>query len=110
MPARAATEDELAVYHTRDYIAGVRAHVDGGPMKGEWGEIESDTPLSRGSFDAALYAAGGAMNAVRSVKNGEGRNAYALPRPPGHHAVSNRAMGFFIFYNVAGAAHHSPNV
>src|SRR2546427_4816749 len=37
--ARAATEDELAMYHTREYIAGVRAHVEGGPMKGDWGEI-----------------------------------------------------------------------
>src|SRR5713226_9805862 len=78
IPAHAASEDELAVYHTRDYIAGIRAHVEGGPMKGEWGEIESDTPLSRGSFDAALYAAGGAMNAVQAVMNGEARNVYAL--------------------------------
>src|SRR5437667_6793966 len=69
IPARAATEDELAVYHTREYIAGVRAHVEGGPMKGSWGEIESDTPLSSGSFDAAIYAAGGAINAVQAVMN-----------------------------------------
>ncbi len=108
--ARPATENELTVYHTRNYIGGVRAHVEGGPVKGDWGEIESDTPLSRGSFDAALYAAGGAMNAVRSVMNGEVRNAYALLRPPGHHAVSNRAMGFCIFNNVAVAAHYARNV
>src|SRR5205809_7182547 len=44
--ARAATEEELAVYHTREFIAGVRAHVEGGPIKGDWGENESDTPLS----------------------------------------------------------------
>jgi len=108
--ARPATKNELTVYHTRNYIGGVRAHVEGGPVKGDWGEIESDTPLSRGSFDAALYAAGGAMNAVRSVMNGEVRNAYALLRPPGHHAVSNRAMGFCVFNNVAVAAHYARNV
>src|SRR5215472_488068 len=107
IPARAASEDELAVFHTREYIAGVRAHVEGGPMKGDWGEIESDTPLSRGSYDAAVYAAGGAINAVKSVMDGEVRNVYALLRPPGHHATSNRAMGFCIFNNAVIAAHYA---
>jgi acetoin utilization deacetylase AcuC-like enzyme len=110
IPARAATEDELAAYHTREYIAGVRAHVEGGPLKGDWGEIESDTPLSRGSFEAAIFAAGGAMNAVQAVMNREIRNAYALLRPPGHHALSNRAMGFCIFNNAVIAAHFARNV
>ena len=110
IPARAANEDELAVFHTPEYIAGVRAHVDGGPMKGVWGEIESDTPLSRRSFEAAIFAAGGAMNAVQSVMNGEVRNAYALLRPPGHHALSNRAMGFCIFNNAVIAAHYARSV
>src|SRR5579863_4539040 len=62
LPARAATEDELAVYHPREYIAGIRALADGGPRHGDWGEVEFDTPLSVGSFEAALYAAGGAIN------------------------------------------------
>jgi acetoin utilization deacetylase AcuC-like enzyme len=110
IPARAATEEELATYHTREYIAGVRAHVEGGPVKGDWGEIEIDTPLSRGSFDAAIFAAGGAMNAVQAVINGEVRNAYALLRPPGHHALSNRAMGFCIFNNAVIAAHYARDV
>lgn len=92
--ARAATDDELASYHTREFISGVRAHVEGGPIRGDWGEIDNDTPLSHGSFDAAVFAAGGGMNAVHAVMNGEVRNAYALLRPPGHHALSNRAMGF----------------
>ena len=110
IPARAATEDEFAAYHTREYIAGVRAHVEGGPTKGDWGEIEMDTPLSRGSFDAARFAVGGAMNAVHAVMEGEVRNAYALLRPPGHHALSNRAMGFCIFNNAVIAAHYARNV
>jgi acetoin utilization deacetylase AcuC-like enzyme len=107
IPARAATVEELAVFHTHEYIAGVRAHVEGGLMKGDWGEIESDTPLSRGSFDAAVYAAGGAINAVKSVMDGEVRNVYALLRPPGHHAMSNRAMGFCIFNNAVIAANYA---
>jgi acetoin utilization deacetylase AcuC-like enzyme len=104
---RAASDDELAVYHTRAYIDGVRSHVQGGPMQGVWGEIESDTPLSAGSFEAAICAAGGAMNGVQAIMQGEVRNAYALLRPPGHHAVSNRAMGFCIFNNAVVAAHYA---
>src|SRR5213080_1170455 len=105
--ARAADEEELAVYHTREFIAGVRKHVQGGPMKGDWGEIESDTPLSQGSFDAAIFAAGGAMDAVQAVMSGQVQNAYALLRPPGHHAMSSRAMGFCIFNNAVIAAHYA---
>ena len=105
--ARSATEDELTVYHTREYIAGVRAHVAGGPAHGAWGEIESDTPLSAGSFEAAVYAAGGAMNAVQAVMESRVRNAYALLRPPGHHAMSNRGMGFCVFNNAVIAAHYA---
>ena len=108
--ARAASEDELAVYHTREYIEGVRSHVQGGPMQGEWGGIESDTPLSVGSFEAAIYAAGGAMNGVQAIMQGEVRNAYALLRPPGHHAISNRAMGFCIFNNAVVAAEYARRV
>lgn len=105
--ARAASEDELAVYHTRAYIEGVRSHVQGGPAQGAWGEIEDDTPLSAGSFEAAVYAAGGAMNGVQAIMQGEVRNAYALLRPPGHHAMSNRAMGFCVFNNAVVAAHYA---
>ena len=108
--ARAASEDELTVYHTREYIAGIREHTEqNGPRKGAWGESEIDTPLSRGSYEAALYAAGGAMNAVGSVLQGNVRNAYALLRPPGHHAMKNRAMGFCVFGNAAVAAHYARN-
>ena len=108
--ARAATEDELAVYHTHGYIEGVRALTDGGPQKGGWGEVEFDTPLSAGSFEAALFAAGGAINAVDAVLRGVVHNAYALLRPPGHHAMSNRAMGFCIFNNAVVAAHYARRI
>jgi acetoin utilization deacetylase AcuC-like enzyme len=109
--ARPASEDELALYHTREYIAAIRALCEGiGSAQGAWGEVEFDAPLSRGSFEAALYAVGGAMNAVSAVMNGEVRNAYALLRPPGHHATKNQAMGFCIFGNAALAAHHARKV
>src|SRR5207248_7201586 len=99
------------VYHTHEYIVGIRAISEGaGPLKGPWGEVEIDTPLSSASFEAALYAAGGAMNAVSTVMNGEVRNAYALLRPPGHHARKNRAMGFCIFANAVIAARYARKI
>src|SRR5258708_5233710 len=63
IPARAASENELAVYHTREYIAAMQACAAGGPRQGTWGDVDDETVLSPGSFEAALYAAGGAMNA-----------------------------------------------
>ncbi len=110
LAARPATEDELAAYHTREYIEGVRAHVQGGPAQGTWGLIDEDTPLSPRSFEAALYAAGGALQAVDAVMRGEVRNVYALLRPPGHHAERNHAMGYCIFNNAAIAAHYARRV
>ncbi len=109
IPARLATEEELMVYHTKEYIEGIRAYASGGPAAGPWGDIDEETVLSPGSFEAALYAAGGAMNAVDAVIDGEVRNVYALLRPPCHHAMSNHAMGFCIFNNTAIAAHHARN-
>jgi len=107
LEARAASEDEIAVYHTREYIAGIRAHAAGGPGKGAWGGVDDETSLSPGSFEAALYAAGGSMNAVDAVMQSEVHNSYALLRPPGHHATRNQAMGFCIFNNVAIAARYA---
>src|SRR5947209_8210294 len=107
IPARAATEVELAVYHTREYIAGIRAYAAGGPKQGAWGGVDEETVLSPGSFEAALYAAGGAMNAVSAVLESKVRNVYALLRPPCHHAMKNQAMGFCIFNNTVIAAHHA---
>jgi acetoin utilization deacetylase AcuC-like enzyme len=105
IPARAASEDELTVYHTQEYINGIHAITNGGPLKGDWGEAELDTPLSEGSFEAALYAAGGAINIATAVMRGDVQNAYALLRPPGHHAMKRTAMGFCIFGNVVVATH-----
>jgi acetoin utilization deacetylase AcuC-like enzyme len=107
IPARAATEDELAAFHTREYIAGIRKYSAGGPPSGPWGETDEDTVVSPGSFEAALYAAGGAMNAVSAVLEGQVRNAYALLRPPCHHATRNQGLGFCIFNNTVLAALHT---
>ena len=71
--------------------------------------MRPDTRLSEGSYNAALYAAGGSIAAVEAVMNNEVTCAYALVRPPGHHATANNAMGFCIFNNVAIAAKYALN-
>lgn len=113
IPARPASVAELSNYHTPEYIAGIRACAKvstHGPLSASWGEIDEETVLSPGSFQAALYAAGGAMNAVQAVLEETVRNAYALLRPPGHHATSKQAMGFCIFNNAVVAAHYARRV
>jgi acetoin utilization deacetylase AcuC-like enzyme len=63
--------------------------------------------MSPDSYDAALYAAGGAIKAAEAVMKGEVNSAFALVRPPGHHATPKRAMGFCLFNNIAIAAKYA---
>lgn len=69
--------------------------------------LDADTVISMQSFDASLYAAGGACRAVDAVMEGEAKNAFVAVRPPGHHATSEHAMGFCLFNNVAVAARYA---
>lgn len=71
--------------------------------------LDADTVISMKSFDAALYAAGGVCAAVDAVVSGANANAFAVSRPPGHHATGEHAMGFCIFNNVAVAARYAQN-
>ena len=69
--------------------------------------LDPDTYLSEGSVKATRLAAGAAVRAVDAIMAGEADNAFAMVRPPGHHALPDRAMGFCIFNNVAIAAEHA---
>jgi acetoin utilization deacetylase AcuC-like enzyme len=71
------------------------------------GHLDMDTYVRPASYDAALMAAGGLVEATRAVLDGEVDNAFGLVRPPGHHALRARGMGFCLFNNVAVAAHYA---
>jgi acetoin utilization deacetylase AcuC-like enzyme len=85
--------------HPPAYIAALeRLSAAGG------GRIDPDTSMSAGSFEAALHAAGGAVELVARLLDGRARTGLSAHRPPGHHAERARAMGFCLFNNVAVAA------
>ena len=96
----AARADQLASVHKPEYIRQLKSWcaVDAG-------RIENDTVVSRGSWNAALRAAGAAIDATRRVLTSDDKRAFCAIRPPGHHALSTGAMGFCLFNNVAIAAH-----
>ena len=102
LPARDATVEDLALVHGADLIEQVRRASDSGDA---W--LDPDTHAGPRTYAAAVRAAGGALAAVDAVLDGTVDNAFALLRPPGHHATARRAMGFCFFNNVAIAAAHA---
>jgi len=98
---REATKKEIQWVHNSDHVDRILE------MKGsEFFMLDADTPMSPGTTDAALLAVGGVIECVRQVEEESVSSAFAFPRPPGHHAETNRAMGFCIFNNIAIAAEY----
>jgi len=95
-----ASLKEVELVHGTEYIQLVDAVCKSGGGLLDLG----DTVVSPESFEVALYSVGGALKAVDIVMEGKFRNAFALVRPPGHHAGKYRACGFCIFNNIAIAA------
>lgn len=97
-----ATEAQLLAVHTREHVERVKAIVARGG-----GHLDLDTFTNASSLDAARLAAGAVIRAVDAVMQGEVNNAFALVRPPGHHATRSQAMGFCLFNNVAVGAQYA---
>ena len=93
---RAASVEELALVHQGQHISRIQ---DVAKKGGGW--LDADTVMSPDSYEVALYAAGGTIMATEAVMGGEVNSAFALVRPPGHHATPRRAMGFCLFNNIA---------
>ena len=94
-----ATDQDLLRVHTPEYLAEVRRVSDHGG--GNLAKRMGTTRIGDRGIDIALLAAGGALSAVKAVLAGEVDNAYALIRPPGHHAGPGEALGFCLFANAA---------
>ncbi len=102
LKAKPATVEQVQRFHTPAYVNRIRNM--SGASGGDAGEL---TPFGRGSYDIALLSAGGVISAVEAALAGEVDNAYALVRPPGHHAEADRGRGFCLFGNVAIAVMHA---
>jgi acetoin utilization deacetylase AcuC-like enzyme len=101
IPPRLATEKEVALIHTQEYVEQIKETAGRERVC-----LDPDTSTSPRSYEIALLAAGGLLEAADRIMAGKVQSVFALVRPPGHHAEASQAKGFCIFNNVAIAAQY----
>ena len=99
---RKATKEEILLFHTENHYDHMKSLNDSISVN-----AGISAPTGIGSFDIALLSTGGVIEALDHIIEGKVDNAYALVRPPGHHAMPNKAMGFCLFGNAAIAGKHA---
>jgi len=98
-----AADDDILRIHPREHINYLQDSVPENGFK----SLDGDTHISSGSLTAAYRAAGGVVRAVNLVLSGEAKNAFVAVRPPGHHAETQKSMGFCLFGNIALGVKHA---
>ena len=104
MNAPQATEEDILRCHQADYVNFIRANI---PSEGYFNIDNEETSLNPHTWTAALRAAGAGILAVDELMQGRAKNAFCSVRPPGHHAESNKSMGFCFINNAAVAARYA---
>ncbi|MFQ5681717.1 MAG: histone deacetylase [Candidatus Binatia bacterium] len=101
LPPRAALMGEVETCHDWNYVKLVQA-----TSRRDHYALDGDTVTCSDSFEIGLLAVGGFLELLDSIAAGDHRNGFALVRPPGHHAMRTRAMGFCLFNTIAIGARH----
>jgi acetoin utilization deacetylase AcuC-like enzyme len=101
LPPMAASRSAIESCHGAEYVKLVEA-----TSKTNLYALDGDTITCRDSFGVGLLAVGGFLRLIDTIAAGEAQNGFALVRPPGHHALRDRAMGFCLFNTIAIGAHH----
>jgi acetoin utilization deacetylase AcuC-like enzyme len=101
LSGREATEEEILRVHTPAYVERIKRESAAGG--GDGGEL---APFGAGGYGICALSAGGVIETVEAVWNGDVDNAYSLNRPPGHHAERDEGRGFCVFANIAIAVEH----
>jgi acetoin utilization deacetylase AcuC-like enzyme len=96
---RQAVTEEITICHSQDYVEYVKEYCKNG---GSY--LDPDTYSNKFSYLSAATAVGSSIELTKAVIKGELKNGFALLRPPGHHALANKSMGFCLFGNIAIAA------
>ena len=99
-----ASQGAIQAAHTKEHFKRVEGAFENGLDR-----LDMDTTISMQSFDASMFAVGGAIAGVDAVMSGDVKNAFVAVRPPGHHATAESTMGFCMFNNVAVAARYAQN-
>lgn len=100
--AEPASTEQVLRFHTKRYLSELQA----ASARLGTAPFGDGSCVGHGSYEIAMLSAGGAIRALHEVASGQAKNAYCLNRPPGHHALADKAMGFCLLGNIPIALHH----